>query len=87
MTAESARDDDLRLLEQAGFGNPNLGMQLKDAVHIDPRLFKLIALARQRPGWVWVPDDPNKMPLFAHGIAASTWKSLLAAAPKPGDGV
>jgi hypothetical protein len=56
--SESARDEALRLAREAGCTEvqPNpMGCYL---AYED--LERLIALARQRPGWVWVPQEPTQ---------------------------
>src|SRR6202030_4255909 len=55
------------------------------------QVVRLIALARQRPGWVWVPEEPTwemleaieeaYAPIEATGRAA--YMAALAAAPQP----
>jgi hypothetical protein len=62
-----------------------------------PKLVEEIdsAIARQRPGWVWVPEKGNDA-IFAAGMSYDSrftrllveamWKSMLAAAPKPEEG-
>jgi len=72
---ESARDEALRLAREAG------GTESTAYAHrmwlAPAHLERLIALARQRPGWVWVPEELTKHP----------WDELrVGVAPKPGEG-
>lgn len=88
MTNESARDEALRLLvmeEIYATDGYVAAMSLDSFV-------RLIALARQRPGWVWVPEKGTNA-IFAAGMSYDSrftrllveamWMSMLAAAPKP----
>jgi hypothetical protein len=46
---ESARDEALRLAREA---------ELEEVFHAwQSNFVRLIALARQRPGWVWLPEE------------------------------
>jgi hypothetical protein len=96
---ESAREEALRLAREAGFfpeisNDPNSPPSWWTAGH-DPQFMRLIALARQRPGWVWVPDKGSDA-IFVAGMSYDSrftrllveamWKSMLAAAPKPEEG-
>jgi hypothetical protein len=88
---ESARDEALRLAMECGF-DPGRGPILD-------QFERLIALARQRPGWVWVPEEPTEAMVHAYWLDIETpmlsyetpraaltsrWKALLAAVPAPG---
>jgi hypothetical protein len=92
---ESARDEALRLAREAGF---EIG-ELTDGDEIDffgcvTDGVRLIALARQRPGWVWVPKESTEAMIEAleaayapaEGTALAAYTAVLAAAPKPGEG-
>jgi hypothetical protein len=102
LVSESARDEALRLLHEAGF--EQLADKDDDPMCSDPReawigstyrTERLIALARQRSGWVWVPEKGSDA-IFAAGMSYDSrftrllveamWKSMLAAAPKPEEG-
>ena len=88
---ESARQEALRLAREAGFVTAS-GVWSDIAV---TQLIRLIALARQRPGWVWVPEEPTTRMLqeiwergdgdlyFVRRKACYT--NMLVAAPKPED--
>jgi hypothetical protein len=82
MTTESARDEAVRLAMEAGFELPMPEMRLSNCV-------RLIAIARQRPGWVWLPDEMTVEMFQAYDLAPN-WKQgyrdMLAAAPKPEEG-
>jgi hypothetical protein len=67
MTIESARDEALRLIVKVcdlpvhkimDFETGNYPLSLE-------QVERLIALARQRPRWVWVPQEPTKEMLLA----------------------
>jgi hypothetical protein len=84
MTTESARDEALRLAREAGFELPMPEMRLSNCM-------RLIALARQRPGWVWVPEDATQAMCEAvfdvrPSLANAVWHQMVRAAPKPGEG-
>jgi hypothetical protein len=90
---ESARDEALRLAER--FGHKTFGISGPIKVKYEfteEGLIGLIALARQRPGWVWVPKEPTSEMINAafwedgEQTARNVWREMLAAAPKPGDG-
>jgi len=91
---ESARDEALRLAREAfpvvyrgPLGSPELAFTIEGAM-------ELIALARQRLGWVWVPDEPTQAMWEAAkttvpdgwGNLDDMYRAMLAAAPKPGEG-
>jgi hypothetical protein len=93
---ESARDEALRLSKEAGVF---LDYRLETPHHNERQVTaiqRLIALARQRPGWVWVPKEPTKemrkagaqlwMTGDPEGNAKCTYQAMLAAAPRPEDG-
>jgi hypothetical protein len=86
---ESARDEALRLAREAGFSIVEGVTDYADA----DLLVHLVELARQRPGWVWVPEEPTYRMLSASyypdcNAAKRTeiYKAMLAAAPKPEKG-
>jgi len=91
---ESARDEALRLAREAG------GTESTAYAHrmwlAPAHLVRLIAVARQRPGWVWVPKEltPEMARVYRqwhdsgkHYMDATIWREMLAAAPKPGEGI
>jgi hypothetical protein len=97
--SESARDEALRLSKEAGLF---LDYRLETPHHNERQVTavkRLIALARQRPGWIWVPQEPTQAMLDrAQPIcgdpeacnddqpftdASEVWELMLAAAPKP----
>jgi hypothetical protein len=77
MTTESARDEALRLAREAGIGSPVPGSE-NAWVLIPDELVRLVALARQRPGWVLVPEMPTEEMLSA-GLAGWDYTSMTAA--------
>jgi hypothetical protein len=59
MTTESARDEALRLAREAGMLEYEVRFDgTSKFVFYERDLERLIALARQRPGWVWVQIPP-----------------------------
>jgi hypothetical protein len=54
---ESARGEALRLAREAGF-DPDFKF-FPEAESWLGKIERLIALARQRPGWVWAPQEPT----------------------------
>jgi hypothetical protein len=71
---ESARDEAVRLARESGIGSPVPGS--KNAwVLIPDELVRLIALARQRPGWVWVPKQWTTSMAHAGYLAAEKAKA------------
>jgi hypothetical protein len=104
---ESAREEALRLAREAGFDlhwprEPEVGVFKNGWVAEDEQIERLIALARQRPRWVWVPEEPTREMLLKMEAAGpnpdnddgmdpfrwerGSYKAALAAAPKPGEG-
>jgi hypothetical protein len=95
---ESARDEALRLWSEAhklGAGRtPQNDDEVADTMRLSVhQLVHLIALARQRPGWVWVPEDPDFRMQHAMQLAAQAgcqdvgiYKAALAAAPNSEEG-
>jgi hypothetical protein len=83
---ESARDEALRLAKEAGFDFDDDSQLL---VNIPNEVFeRIIVLARQRPGWVWVPEEPTSDQLkvgfckfyLSHAERLAYYKSALDAA-------
>jgi hypothetical protein len=68
--SESAREEALRLAREAG-----LYLDANSAEHWrgnTDALMRLIALARQRPGWVWAPEDLIRQAWERLSIVAKT---------------
>jgi hypothetical protein len=81
---ESARDEALRLAKTVGFQfEPDHGVNF--AVGSEAALERLITLARQRPGWVWVPEKPTDemYKAYDNSTPEEFWGEMLAAASKP----
>jgi hypothetical protein len=100
---ESARQEALRLAREAGFEFvdqqdmiPPECFPLTDSkVQYGLEAFmRLVSLARQRPGWVWVPEDDvrgavrylSKSAITGGRALSMRIQASLAAAPKPGEG-
>jgi hypothetical protein len=96
MTTESAREEAFRLGEESG-----LLAAIRDEwdymeeatipVGSMAAIERLIALARQRPGWVWVPEDATQAMCEAvfdvrPSLANAVWHQMVRAAPKPEEG-
>jgi hypothetical protein len=95
---ESARDEALRLAREAfpvvyrgPLGSPELAFTIEGAM-------ELIALSRQRSGWVWVPEEPT-IEMIYKGYMKITqciesdsrdigpcYRAMLAATPKQEEG-
>jgi hypothetical protein len=100
MTAESARDEALKAFTEWFVQNyPGPDTIIHEPNWHAPKIFRAVeaALARQRPGWVWVPEVLTKeMRIAATNVENATcfgttqgetrWAAVLAAAPKPGEG-
>jgi len=102
--SESARDEALRLIKEAVLADETFDKRFDTIGYARfsvEELVRLIALARQRPGWVWVPEEPTEAMVHAYWLDIETpmlsyetpraaltsrWKALLAAAPQPGEG-
>jgi hypothetical protein len=87
MTIEFARDEALRLWKEAGWNTSDFPPTAFELACVE----RLIALARQRPGWVWVPEDATEAMCNAAfdvrpSLANAVWHQMIRAAPKPEEG-
>lgn len=87
--SESFREEALRLAREAGFGIERDEFICVGAMIITNNIERLIALARQRQGWKWVPEEPTgeMMQKFRlccdyHTTWTEAWNATLAAAPR-----
>ena len=83
----SAREEALRLAREAGLFDVEEARDL--TLEFEQAITRFVVLARQRPGWVWVPREPTLGMRMAGKFDQSTtelYKAMIAAAPKPEEG-